>query len=96
MQPGPAVGPSPHRYRPVGLPRLRLVERCQVEVRCASLDQLLPPEHPSRVVWAYVEGVDIAPLLQGIKAVKGEVGRDANGARVLLGCGCSPPQLLLI
>ena len=68
----------------VGKPRLRPIERNRVEMRCASLDQLLPPDHTARIIWAYVEGVDIAPLLQGIKAVEGVAGRDANHPRVLL------------
>ncbi|HEV3260615.1 MAG TPA: IS1182 family transposase [Gemmataceae bacterium] len=79
-QPTPRPGPA----APAATPRLRPVQRCQVEMRCASLDQLLPPEHDARLVWAYVEGVDIAPLLQGIKAVAGQPGRDANDPRVLL------------
>jgi transposase len=65
-------------------PRLRPIERCQVEMRCSSLDQLLPPEHTARIVWAYVERVDITPLLQEIKAVAGQTGRNANDPRLLL------------
>lgn len=68
----------------VGTPRLRPIERCQMEMRCDSLDQLLPPDHQARVVWAYVEGVDISPLLKSIRAVAGQAGRDANDPRVLL------------
>jgi hypothetical protein len=46
-----------------GAPRLRRVERHPVAIRCASLDQLLPPDHQARIVWAYVEKVEISPLL---------------------------------
>jgi len=67
-----------------GKPRLRPIERCQGEIRTASLDQLLPPDHCARIVWAFVEGADITPLLQLIKAVDGEAGRNANDPRVLL------------
>jgi transposase/IS5 family transposase len=67
-----------------GKPRLRPVERCQVEMRCASLDQLLPPDHQARLVWTYVEQLDLSAVLQTIKAVAGQVGRDANDPRVLL------------
>ena len=45
---------------------------------------MLPPEDSARVVWAYVAGLDLTPLLQNIKAVSGRVGRDANDPRVLL------------
>jgi transposase len=67
-----------------GTPRLRPIERCQGQIRTASLDQLLPPDHCARTVWAFVEGADITPLLQSIKAVEGEAGRNANDPRVLL------------
>lgn len=76
--------PAPARVPAAGTPRLRPVERCQVEMRCASLDQLLPPDHQARLVWAYVEQLDPTPLLRSIKAVSGRVGRDANDPRVLL------------
>jgi len=66
-----------------GSPRLRPVQRQQVQMRCASLDQLLPPDHEARCMWAYVENLDLAPLLQTIKAVAGQPGRDANDPRVL-------------
>jgi transposase len=65
-------------------PRLRRPERTQGEMRCDSLDQLLPPDHVVRVVWDYVCGVDVAPLLAQIKAVPGHVGRDATDPRLLL------------
>ena len=53
-------------------------------MRCASLDQLLPPDHQARLVWTYVEQLDLSAVLQTIKAVAGQVGRDANDPRVLL------------
>ncbi|MBI1898115.1 MAG: IS1182 family transposase [Acidobacteria bacterium] len=53
-------------------------------MRCSSLDQLLPPEHQARMVWSYVEQLDLAPLLQGVQAVAGQPGRDANDPRLLL------------
>lgn len=66
------------------LPRLRLAERSQVEMRCLSLNDLLPAEHQARIVWHYVEQLDITPLLTGIGAVAGRAGRDANDPRILL------------
>jgi len=60
-----------HLLRPSGLPRLRRPERQQMEFRAASLDQLLPPEHPVRLVWDYVTHLDLTPLLQRITAVAG-------------------------
>jgi transposase len=66
-------------------PRLRRPERAQGQMRTESLDQLLPPDHEVRVLWDYVSSVDITPLLASIKAVAGEVGRDATDPRLLLG-----------
>jgi transposase len=66
------------------MPRLRRPERAQGEMRTESLDQLLPPEHMARVVWDFVCGVDVTPLLAQIKAVPGHVGRDATDPRLLL------------
>jgi transposase len=67
-----------------GTPRLRLPQRHQVEMRVACLDQLLTPDHPARVVWKFVEGCDLAPLHQQIRAVEGRPGRAANDPRILL------------
>jgi len=64
--------------------RLRLPERNQVEIRFLALDQLLPDDHQARIVWAYVEGLDLTPLYQTIQARQGVAGRDANDPRILM------------
>ena len=63
--------------------RLRLPERNQVEIRFLALEQLLTDDHQARVVWAYVEGLDLTPLYQTIQARQGVAGRDANDPRIL-------------
>src|SRR6185437_1605022 len=63
--------------------RLRLPERHQVEIRSLALDQLLPDDHQARLVWAYVQGLDLTPLYQTIQARQGVAGRDANDPRIL-------------
>ncbi len=50
-----------------------------------SLDQMLPPDHVARVVWAYVEQVDVGPLLATIRSVEHHAGNPAIDPRVLLG-----------
>jgi transposase len=62
---------------PSAPPRLRRPERLQGEFRDTCLDLLLPGDDPARLVWQYVESLDLAPLLQKIRAVEGHVGRDA-------------------
>jgi transposase len=64
--------------------RLRLPERHQVEFRYLALDQLLPDDHQARLVWAYVQGLDLTPLYQTIQARQGVAGRDANDPRILM------------
>src|SRR5262249_41402862 len=67
-----------------GRPRLRRPLRDQMEFRTASLDQLLPPEHEARLVWEAVSRLDISPWLTEVKAVEGQVGRDATDPHLLL------------
>src|ERR1700691_5568145 len=57
-----------------GAPRLRQPQRNQIELRVCDLDSLLPSEHPARVIWAYVERLDLAPLRAAIKAREGTPG----------------------
>lgn len=64
--------------------RLQRAERQQMSWMEGSLDQLLPPDHVARVVWAYVEGLDVSPLLARVKAVAGGPGQPAIDPRVLL------------
>jgi transposase len=65
-------------------PRLRYAHRSQIEMRTDSLDQLLPPEHPARDVWAFVSRLDVSELLKRIRALPGRAGAPAIDPRVLL------------
>jgi transposase len=67
-----------------GKPRLEQADRQQVAVRLASLDQLLPEDHRARLVWAMVQGYDLAPFYARIQAVEGAAGRPAIDPRLLL------------
>jgi transposase len=67
-----------------GLPRLRCAERRQIEWRPFSLDQLIPEDHRVRLVWAFVAGLDLTPLLAAIKAVEGHAGQAAADPRILM------------
>jgi transposase len=67
-----------------GLPRLRCAERSQIEWRPFSLDQLVPEDHRVRLVWRFVEGLDLTPLLAAIKAVDGHAGHAAADPRILM------------
>ena len=69
---------------PSGRPRLRTANRQQVVFRTAALDDLIPTDHPARVVWEFVEGLDLGPLYDAIKSVAGTAGRPAIDPRILL------------
>jgi transposase len=79
--------PPPQPARPpvtFGRPRLRTANRHQVVFRAAALDELIPPDHPARTVWEYVEGLDLSPLYQAIKAVEGNPGRPPIDPKILM------------
>ncbi len=50
----------------------------------ASLDSLLPEDHRARLVWEYVQGLDLGALYEPIRAVEGTAGRNAIDPRILL------------
>ena len=67
-----------------GAPRLRQAERGQIEWRPFSLDQLVPEDHRVRLVWQFVEGLELTPLLAAIQAVEGHAGHAAADPRLLM------------
>jgi transposase len=78
------AAPQTRPPRPAGKPRLRRPDRRQVEMRCLSLDQLLPEDHPARTVWHYVRQLDLGPLYEPIRATEGHAGRPAVDPAVLV------------
>jgi transposase len=69
---------------PAGKPRLRVPHRDQMEMRWASLDEMLDGDHPVRTIWAAVCKRDLSAWLSDVKAVEGHVGRDATDPRLLV------------
>lgn len=67
-----------------GKPRLVVPDRDQMEMLTIHLDGLLAPDHQARLVWAYVESLDVGPLYAGILSVEGNSGRRATDPRVML------------
>jgi transposase len=81
---GPAEEAAPAAAATAGTPRLRRARRDQVAMRLLALDDLLPDDHRARLVWEYVQGVDVTPLYRRIRAVEGSSGRDATDPKILL------------
>jgi len=67
-----------------GRPRLRTANRQQIVFRAAPLDALISSDHPARVVWDYVLGLDLDPLYDRIKAVEGRPGRAPIDPKILM------------
>jgi transposase len=44
----------------------------------------LTPEHHARTVWTFIEGLDLTPLLDQVRAVEGGPGRSATDPQVLV------------
>ena len=67
-----------------GPPRLREPVRDQVELRAVDLEALLAAEHPARVIWAYVEKLDLSALEQRVQARAHGPGQSPPSPRLLL------------
>jgi len=52
-----------------GKPRLRVPIRDQIEMRWASLDDLLEADHPVRIVWAAVCALDLSSWLRACEKI---------------------------
>lgn len=64
--------------------KLRCADRHQVQMICASLDDLLPRDHRARLIWRAVEMMDTAPLLARVRSVRGADGAPAIDPCILL------------
>lgn len=50
-------------------------ERAQLSLDLIELEAWLPGDHPARLVWAFVEDLDLTPLYDRVRAREGEPGR---------------------
>jgi transposase len=68
-----------------GRPRMREPIRDQIELRAMDIDSLIGTDHPARVIWGYVERLDLHELEDAIEAREGVAGQPAISPRLLLG-----------
>src|SRR5439155_26251451 len=52
----------------VGAPRLREPQRDQIALRAVDIESLIGDDHPVRLIWSYVEELDLSELENRIKA----------------------------
>jgi len=69
---------------PLGAPRLREPMREQIELRAVDIESLIGQEHPARVIWAYVEGLDLSELEDRVRARENTPGHPPPSPRLLL------------
>lgn len=67
-----------------GAARVLRPDRAQIGWDMVDLDALLPADHRARLVWKFVEGVDLKPFYASIKAREGEAGRPPADPALLL------------
>jgi transposase len=67
-----------------GSARVLRPDRAQLGWDMVDLDGLLPADHRGRLVWRFVEGLDLKPFYDLIKAREGEAGRPPPDPAVLL------------
>jgi transposase len=64
--------------------RLRIPDRKQVVMAMASAEDWVEADHPVRLIWQVVCGLDLSLFYQPIKARDGHVGRDSTDPRLLV------------
>src|SRR6266702_2245615 len=69
---------------PLGAPRLREPQRDQIALRAVDIESLIGEDHSVRLIWSYVEGLDLSELENRIKARGDRPGHPATSPRLLL------------
>lgn len=64
--------------------RYETANREQIELQPCDLESLLPPGHAARLVWRFVEGLDLTALYAAIKAREGGPGRTPIDPKILV------------
>ena len=67
-----------------GQPRMREPVRDQIELRAVDLEALVAADHPVRVIWAYVEKLDLRELEEAIRARTHTAGQAPASPQLLL------------
>jgi transposase len=75
---------SDEKEVPAGAARLRQPLRSQLILRPECLEDLVPEDHPARVIWEVTGNLDLSAFYASIRAREGSVGRDATDPRLLI------------
>lgn len=66
------------------VPRFETANRDQIELHPCDLESLLPPGHAARLVWRFVEGLDLSAFYAAIRAREGGPGRSPIDPKILV------------
>ena len=80
----PPADPTMKQAEGRGRPRLQRPQRDQITLRPSDLESLLPADHRARLVWAFVEGLDLSAVQATIRAVEGHAGRPPIDPAILV------------
>ena len=80
----PPADVSPAEREPRGHPRIQRPNREQITLRPSDLENLLPPDHRARLVWAFVDGLDLSAFHARIRATEGHSGRPPIDPAILV------------
>jgi transposase len=69
---------------PLAKPRLREPERDQIEWRAVDIESLIGEDHIARMIWAFVEGLELSELENRIKARGSNAGHPTITPRLML------------
>jgi transposase len=64
--------------------RYETANRDQIELQPCDLEALLPPGHAARLVWRFVEGLDLSAFYATIRAREGRAGRPPIDPKILV------------
>ena len=68
----------------VAYPKVREPQRAQSSFRFEVTEDLIPPEHPARLLWNVLGQFDLSPFLARAKSAQGAAGRSALSPRMKL------------
>lgn len=64
--------------------RVSRPERYQVEFLPRAIDEMVPRDHRCRIVWRFVESLDLDPFYEGIRVSDSQAGRDKIAPEILI------------
>jgi transposase len=64
--------------------RYETAQRDQIELQPCDLEALLPPGHAARLVWRFVEGLNLSAFYAKIRAREGRAGRSPIDPKILV------------